>query len=75
MNDLVRDVSTRSGLSPEVARLVVALVMDHARRLSPDLAELLDIALGTSEVKPDELTRLLSGFTGMLGASPLPGHE
>ncbi|PTL83092.1 hypothetical protein [Vitiosangium sp. GDMCC 1.1324] len=75
MDDIVHYVSQRSGLSPEVARLVIALVMDYARRLSPEMGEVLDIGLGTSELKPDEVTRLLSGFTGMLGTAPLAGQE
>lgn len=75
MNDLVGYVSTHSGLSPEVARLAVSLVMDYARRLSPEMGEVLDIGLGTSELKPDEVTRLLSGFMGMLGTAPLAAHE
>lgn len=74
MEDIVRYVSQKSGLSPEVARLTVSLVMDYARGISPDLAEVLDIGLGTSNIKPDEVTRLLCGFTGMLGKSPLAGQ-
>ena len=74
MEDIVRYVSQKSGLSPEVARLTVSLVMDYARRISPEMAEVLDIGLGTSDIKPDEVTRLLCGFTGMLGKSPLAGQ-
>jgi hypothetical protein len=75
MNDLVGYVSNQSGLSPDMARLAVSLVMDYARRQSPELGEVLDIGLGTSELKPDQVTRLLDGFMGMLGTSPLAAHD
>jgi hypothetical protein len=75
MNDLVGYVSNHSGLSPDMARLAVSLVMDYARRQSPELGEVLDIGLGTSELKPDQVTRLFGGFMGMLGSSAPATHE